>query len=89
MKTQELLQKSIEVKNQFDELKKEYKDFFHNISKEKKIKKFDEFPGKRTPKIVMKLFNYPGDISPAMLLALAKEITENKDFYEKQIKSEN
>jgi len=71
-----------EIKSRFDSLKKDYKDFFLKISVKKDIKEFKEFPGKRTPKITYKLFNYPGDISPAMLLTLAKEINENKDFYE-------
>ncbi len=69
------------IKERFDKLKKDYIQFFIKISDKKDLKEFNEFPGKRTPKIVKKLFNYPGDISPAMLVTLAKEIKENEDFY--------
>lgn len=76
------LKEAEEIKNKFDNLKKEYKKFFLEISIKKNLKNFNNLPGKRTPKIVYKLFNFPGDISPAMLLTLAKEINENKNFYE-------
>ena len=76
------MEEASEIKRRFDSLKKEYKSFFKEIIHFKNIESFDELPGKRTPKIVRKLFNFPGDISPAMLLTLAKEIKEHLKFYE-------
>ena len=75
------LNESKEIKERFDNLKKEYKDFFKKIFNEKDVK-VNNLPGKRTSKIVKKLFNFPGDISPAMLVTLAKEINENEKFYQ-------
>ena len=78
----ELLNKTSKLNEDFknlkNEIKKEIGEFMKSNSKELLIK---DLPGKRTPKIVKKLFYYPGDISPAMLEALMKEIKENKDFY--------
>jgi len=75
----DIYERSINLKKEFNDLKKAYVDFFKTID----FFAYSELPGKRTPKIVMKLQKFPGDISPNMLVVLGKEIEENIDFYEK------
>lgn len=62
------------VKTDFDIIKKELKDYFTGLN----FDSYGNLPGKRMPKIVSKLVNYPGDISPAMLQTLLTEMTANE-----------
>ena len=60
----------------FNLVRSELKEFYQALP----FEKFAELDGKRQPKIVMKLFKYPGDITPAMLVSLVKDVQTLQNF---------
>jgi len=85
-KANELQERSIKMKKEFDSLKKEWLNFFSKLydklpNEMVTDEYYKKFPGKRTPKIIKKLNGWPGDISPAMLVKLGEEFEANHNYY--------
>ncbi len=56
----------------FNDIKVRLKELYGRLG----IETTGELAGKRQPKIVKKLFHFPGDITPPMLRTLAREVEE-------------
>lgn len=69
--------KDIQMAHQaFTLAKASLKEFYSELP----FEAFRELSGERQPKIVSKLFNFVGDITPGMLLNLVKEVEKQSSF---------
>ncbi len=70
-----LLRRRIEKNAQeFKDIKNDLRLFYR---RKVEFDAYDELGGERQSNIIRKLFHYPGDITPAMLLNLVKDVTEH------------
>jgi hypothetical protein len=74
-----LSRRIIKLNNEFLLIKKDLKEFYFKLD----FSNFKELAGERQPKIIRKLICFSGDITPAMLESLVKDITKEGKFRRK------
>ena len=74
------LKLSIEVKNNFNKIRTSYKTFLEGLSKDEYLHLISNEFNVQEAKIAHKLLNFPGDISPTMLVKFGEALTRYKNI---------
>jgi hypothetical protein len=78
MMVPDLYKECSELKNEFDVIKKTYIKWINETETADYYKLISKLNNKKVEKILYKLKNFPGDISPNMLLTLSESLEKLK-----------
>ena len=74
----DLRKECVELKNEFDTIRKTYQKFFNDLDENDYTKLLDKINDPKITKIVWKLLKFPGDISINMLIKLGEALESLK-----------